>query len=286
MRVRRGVTVAKCDEEKFVYRARDLRTNTDVALKALQKHSVNKEVRRRMRELAKRSRQTLRQEIAILHQVRDNENIVQILDVQSAGGLICIVTELCELGDLKSYMGRRRSDEPLGEPFARTVARQLGNALEVLYKRNLCHRDLKPHNILLQNGPEGLILKVADFGFARYIESFGTYTPCGTMQYMAPEVLAGERYDIRADLWSVGILLFEIIFGRRPWKGDRPVHRDARLRIPGFPMVSEDCVDLLQRLLKPAPADRMTYPQFLRHPFVRADGLLGFLSVLPYYLVP
>jgi serine/threonine-protein kinase ULK/ATG1 len=83
----------------------------------------------------------------------------------------------------------------------------------VIHKLNFIHRDLKPQNILLSEDSEQATLKIADFGFARSLQPFDmAATICGSPLYMAPEILRHERYDGRADLWSVGAIIFELIW--------------------------------------------------------------------------
>ena len=84
--------------------------------------------------------------------------------------------------------------------------------------KKLIHRDLKPSNILLLTSDNEPQIKVADFGYARYIEPQDlAETACGTPLYMAPEVFTTHKYDSKADLWSVGCILYEMIFGRVPF---------------------------------------------------------------------
>lgn len=97
-----------------------------------------------------------------------------------------------------------------------------GDGLKYLHERSIVHRDLKPQNLLLQRrrGTTGehftdWVLKIADFGFARFIEPEGVAsTLCGSPLYMAPEILFCQPYDAKADLWSVGAILFEMLVGR------------------------------------------------------------------------
>lgn len=103
----------------------------------------------------------------------------------------------------------------LGEKQALVYFRQLLSAFKVLAENNIMHRDIKPENILIHNG----ILKVADFGFCKPLEHQDgmAETMLGSPIYMAPEVLKGEAYTMKADVWSLGVVLYRMIFGFCPF---------------------------------------------------------------------
>lgn len=93
--------------------------------------------------------------------------------------------------------------------------RQLLEAFKILVEYNIMHRDIKPDNILFHNG----MVKLGDFGFCKNLESDTamTSTMLGSPIYMAPEVLKGEDYSSKADVWSLGVVLFEMLFGYCPF---------------------------------------------------------------------
>lgn len=98
--------------------------------------------------------------------------------------------------------------------------RHLASGLVFLWRRNLIHRDIKPQNLLLSANAETATLKIADFGFARHLATAAlAETLCGSPLYMAPEILCFEKYDGKADLWSAGTVLFEMLAGRPPYGG-------------------------------------------------------------------
>lgn len=111
------------------------------------------------------------------------------------------------------------------EIAARRFMLQLARGLKAMRKAQIVHRDLKPQNLLLTSNDLNAELKIADFGFARYIrDSEGMAdTVCGSPLYMAPEVLNYQRYDAKADLWSVGAILFEMLVGTVPFTGQNQV---------------------------------------------------------------
>lgn len=140
----------------------------------------------------------------------------------------------------------------------------------------MIHRDLKPSNILLASTAEQTTLKLADFGYARVLgETDLASTSCGTPLYMAPEVFLNRPYDYKADLWSVGCILYEMVCGKVPFNAQNQVQLFEKIKqfktidFPPSTTVSEDCLDLVRKLLRRDPIHRMTFSQFFWHPFVQ-----------------
>ena len=122
-----------------------------------------------------------------------------------------LITEFCNSGDLHVFL-RKNGPRGLPSQMVLTLMVQLVRGLEFLWQRNLIHRDIKPHNLLLHILPgrsHATLLKIADFGFARELSSAAmAETVCGSPLYMAPEILKLRRYNSKADLWSVGAVDF------------------------------------------------------------------------------
>jgi len=119
------------------------------------------------------------------------------------------------------------------------------------------HRDLKPQNILLVENNENSLLKIADFGFAKFLQPFAlAETLCGSPLYMAPEVMQAQKYDAKADLWSVGVILYQLVTGIPPFNGDnqiqllRNILRSREIRFPSDCELSHGCIDLCRKLLR------------------------------------
>lgn len=108
-----------------------------------------------------------------------------------------------------------RNKGPLPEKEALIIFRQLINAFKSLHDHHILHRDIKPNNIFFKSGH----LKLADFGFCKKLRSSDdfTHTSLGSPLYMAPEILNGDVYGSKADVWSCGIVLFEMLFGYCPY---------------------------------------------------------------------
>ena len=122
------------------------------------------------------------------------------------------VYEYCNGGTLEKVLKKSGS---LGERQSLIYFKQLINGFKLLAEHNIMHRDIKPENILIHNG----ILKIADFGFCKPLEHQDVMaeTMLGSPIYMAPEVLKGEAYTIKADVWSLGVVLYRMIFGYCPF---------------------------------------------------------------------
>ncbi|KYM76934.1 Serine/threonine-protein kinase ULK3 [Atta colombica] len=220
--------------------------------------------------LSKSAVDNLVTEIKLLN-VLKHEYIVEMKDFFWDEGHIYIVMEYCDGGDLSSFIKKKHK---LPESTCRRFLQQLALALKYLRDHNVCHMDLKPQNLLLMRKPQ-LVLKVGDFGFAQYLSnSEHKFTIRGSPLYMAPEMLLKHKYDARVDLWSVGVIMYECLFGKAPYSSSSFQElaekiKDSRpIEMPKAAHVSTTCKDLLMALLKHNPADRITYDEFFAHDFL------------------
>ena len=191
-----------------VYKARCHRLNRLVAIKILKDENLEDE------DFCRRFHSES-QAVAMLN----HPNIVSVYDVSNTEEQDYIVMELIDGITLKQYMekkGRLNWRETVH--FATNIAK----ALEHAHSRGLVHRDIKPHNVMvLKNGS----VKVADFGIARLMENEATMTKeaLGSVHYISPEQAKGGRVDNRSDLYSLGVVMYEMITGKTPYDGDSPV---------------------------------------------------------------
>ena len=148
-------------------------------------------------------------------------NIVSVFDVGKEGNIYYIVMEVLE-GDTLSDIIRREGH--LSEMRAIDIAKQIAQALSSAHKKNIIHRDVKPHNILMS---EDGTAKIADFGIAKAVNSGtivnNTSTVMGSVHYLSPEQARGGYVDARSDIYSLGIVLYEMLTGNVPFDGDNPV---------------------------------------------------------------
>lgn len=183
---------------------------------------------------------------------------------------IYIITEYCNGGDLSSYIKRRHS---LPESVCKIFLRQLALAMQYMRAHEVSHYDLKPQNLLLCREPGRYVLKVADFGFAQYFKGQEN-TIKGSLLYMAPEILLRESYDYTADLWSIGVIFYECLFGRAPYRSAtvqellEKVRSRQKIEFPIHTKISNECEHLLRQLLRHNPKQRITFQEFFDHEFI------------------
>jgi len=184
--------------------------------------------------------------------------------------------EYCEGGTLSEYL---KAETRLTEEQARGVIADLAEGTKFLQSKNIIHRDLKPENVLLSYGPDGkLILKIADFTFARYIETGDLATTiCGTPLYMAPEILITRQYDGKVDLWSLGVMFYEMLVGVVPFAADTIIELIDKINkwnpaIPSHIKISDPCKQLIFSLLKKEPKNRIDWDQFFNHEFLKGTS--------------
>lgn len=192
-----------------VYKAKDRELDRFVALKV-----IRPELAASPAILAR-----FKQELLLAHQVT-HRNVIRIYDLSEADGVKFITMEFIAGADLRSLLISEGKFKP---EYAVDVIRQVCLALDAAHSVGVIHRDLKPQNIMRDN--HGRIL-VMDFGLARSIESAGmtqTGALVGTMEYMSPEQALGSDLDQRSDLFAVGLIFYELLSGKVPYKADTAV---------------------------------------------------------------
>jgi serine/threonine-protein kinase len=150
-----------------------------------------------------------------------HRNVVRTHDLGEVDGMYFITMEYVEGTSVRALIDERGR---LPVHATLPIAKQLCRALEVAHEQGIIHRDVKPHNMVL--APDG-VLKVMDFGIARLLVGAQGVTQTGmvvgTPEYMAPEQLLGEDVDARADIYSVGVVVYECLTGRTPHTADNPM---------------------------------------------------------------
>ncbi|XP_076010467.1 serine/threonine-protein kinase ULK1a [Genypterus blacodes] len=234
------------------------------------------------KNLAK-SQVLLGKEIKILKELK-HDNIVRLLDYQEIGGCVYLVMEYCNGGDLAEYL---HSKGTLSEDTIRVFLQQIAQAMKILQSKGILHRDLKPQNILLchpegrRSSPNNTCIKIADFGFARHLQTNTmAATLCGSPMYMAPEVIMSQSYDAKADLWSIGTIVFQCLTGKAPFHASTPqelrlFYESNRTLLPSIPReTSRHLRHLLLGLLQKNHKERMSFDEFFHHPFLESGSVV------------
>uniref|UniRef100_A0A8B9P759 non-specific serine/threonine protein kinase n=1 Tax=Apteryx owenii TaxID=8824 RepID=A0A8B9P759_APTOW len=241
------------------------------------------------KNLAK-SQTLLGKEIKILKELK-HENIVALYDFQELANSVYLVMEYCNGGDLADYLHTMRT---LSEDTIRLFLQQIAGAMKMLHSKGIIHRDLKPQNILLsyaggkKSNPNNIRIKIADFGFARYLQNnMMAATLCGSPMYMAPEVIMSQHYDAKADLWSIGTIIYQCLTGKAPFQASSPqdlrlFYEKNKMLMPNIPReTSSHLRQLLLGLLQRNHKDRMDFDEFFHHPFLDASASMKKSASVP-----
>jgi BR serine/threonine kinase len=228
-------------------------TGEPVAIKIIKKQNFESKP-----DLARK----IHREIGLLR-LLDHPNLLMLIEVFESTRHLYIVLEYASHGELFDYLVARHQ---LPVEDAMNFFRQIIYGVEYLHSHGICHRDLKPENILLDAYNR---IRIADFGFARWMRSNLADTSCGSPHYAAPEVIRGVQYDGRgADVWSCGVILFALLAGRLPF--DDPSIRTllAKVKMGRFSMPDNFpplIQDLISAMLKVDVSGRITIDGIKRH---------------------
>jgi eukaryotic-like serine/threonine-protein kinase len=238
-----------------VYKAEDTRLKRPVALKFLP------EAMSQDRHALDRFQREAQSASALNH-----PNICTIYDIGEEGGQAFIVMELLEGQTLK----HRIADRPMKTEQVAKLGMQIAEALEAAHAKGIVHRDIKPANTFVTQRDQ---VKVLDFGLAKLLRpvSEATVTEAltepqavaGTLPYMAPEQLRGQAVDARTDIYALGVVLYEMATGRRPFEASLPtaLAADIQQKAPPSPMrlnpdVSPKLEDIILKCLEKDPENR------------------------------
>lgn len=261
-----------------VHKAINLSSGAAVAVKMISKDKLR---RPHERESIEKEIETMR--VAVEQFENGHPHIVRLLCTKESQHHIFIVQEYCAGGDIAELM---KSNNGLTEKQAKLYMSQLASGLQFLRSQNVVHRDFKPANLLLSSRNIATAkLKIADFGFARELESeMMAESVVGSPLYMAPELLEYKSYDAKADLWSVGIILYEMLANEHPFLVVDKVHATnhlalrrniyryfelyGRVRLPKKVKVSTECEQLVEALLRVNPRKRISFEAYFQAPFL------------------
>ena len=205
-----------------------------------------------------------------IHSKLDHENIIKLYNVHDDPEHINIIMEYAPNGNLFELLSKQKNGFSEYKAFEYFI--QVVNAVCYLHNNNIIHRDIKPENILIGDDNK---IKLCDFGWAKELTLENRSTFCGTVEYMAPEIVENENYDYGVDIWSLGILLYELLYGHSPFKANNT--KNVILNIKSHELtyddtnkiVSNSCKDLIKKLLNNNPQKRYKIKDILEHPFIK-----------------
>ncbi|KAL2936994.1 Serine/threonine-protein kinase STY46 [Bienertia sinuspersici] len=224
----------------------------EVAIKVLKPERLNTDLQK---EFA--------QEVYIMRKVR-HKNVVQFIGACTKPPSLCIVTEFMSGGSVYDYLHKHKGTFKL--PSLLKVAIDVCKGMNYLHQNNIIHRDLKAANLLMD---ENEVVKVADFGVARVKAQTGVMTAeTGTYRWMAPEVIEHKPYDHKADVFSFGIVLWELLTGKLPYEYLTPLQAAVGVVQKGLrPIVPKNChpklAELLERCWQQDPAVRPDFAEII-----------------------
>jgi serine/threonine protein kinase len=227
-----------------------------------------------------RSRQMV--EIDIMRELIDfsHLNIIKCYEIISDGDIVYIIMEYCNCGDFSSLLIGR----PMSENWTKYYFKQIIDGLKFLHDKNIIHRDIKPKNILLSNNRK--TVKICDFGFAKKIDyvygnNMGSgslkkiATVCGSPLYMAPEIYQNNGYTESVDIWSLGIILYEMLTGKHPLSSHNSVVSVSsaiikkNIDIPK--VINREFANLLKKMLTNVSVERMCISELVREKWLNIN---------------
>ncbi|XP_034049981.1 serine/threonine-protein kinase PLK1-like [Thalassophryne amazonica] len=238
-----------------VYEITDVDSKQVFACKMISKSHIQKRYQK----------ENLKTEISILQSL-SHHHIISCHSVFEDEDFVFVVLELCSSGSLSEVLRFRQT---VMEPEAHYLMMQLLKGVEFLHKNKVGHRDLKPDNIFFNDRME---VKIGDFGLSTTIKFEGELKKarCGTLNYVAPEVLSGNGYSYQVDVWSLGCVLYTMLVGQMPfhtssWTETVNHIMDNEYTIPDH--ISPAASSLIRQMLCADPAKRPTVTELQTHKF-------------------
>lgn len=201
-------------------------------------------------------------------------NVIQLQEVLMTKHNVYLFMEYCSGGDLDQFLSTHR---PVSEMLCKRWIRQLVDAFIALQEHRILHRDLKLGNLLLSHvEAEQADVKLADFGFAKILnEGSVAQTQLGTPMFMAPEIFNEEAYSYKVDVWSLGVISFELLTGEPAFKAKTLAQLKLMQREPiVFPeecQISQEARDFVVQMLIYNPDGRPTFEQLRAHAFLQVN---------------
>ena len=240
------------------------KTQQQVAVKIINKDSIK----------TLEDKELVRIEIGIL-KLCHHPNVVRLLDHLENEDYIFIVMEYIEGGTLGQYFKKKNFN--FSERQASSIMSQIASGVKYLHKYGIVHRDLKPDNIMITQQNDFGVIKIMDFGLSKIVSTQERMVDgYGTLSYVAPEVLLRTPYNKEVDIWSMGVILFYMLCGHLPFKGNKEViiaekivNDDLEFDEEEWEVRSKKVRDLITSCLKKEPEERISIDDFINHPWFK-----------------
>ena len=247
-----------CGSFGRVFLARHLKTKVLYAIKA-----IDKQNKTNIDE-----KPYFRRELEVMYKIH-HPNVVKLFGHFEDNKYCYFIMEFISKGNVYNLLTLDKK-KILSTKLVATIMKDVISATYFLHNMNppIIHRDIKPENVLLN---EGMVAKLTDFGWSNYIqEEKERKTVCGTPIYLAPEIIKEQGHDERVDIWCIGVLLFELITGSVPFRGndiETLKSNILHLKITWPKEMNPDAKDLISKILKLDPNKRLPLEDMLQHPF-------------------
>ena len=201
-------------------------------------------------------------ELDIIRKLK-HENVLKFYEIYQSKNHIYILSELCD-GTLTKLINKTMSEQQIFD-----IYKQIMNGIKYLYDNKIFHRDIKPENILIKDN----IIKIADFGFAKEIKNYNNLmdTICGSPLYMAPEIVLNKPYNSKSDIWSLGIILYFMMYKKHPYGEVKSIlhllenyKSKTKILCPKQDF-SYDLINLTSQMLIYEPNDRISWENLFDH---------------------
>ena len=253
-----------CGSFGRVFLARHIKTKVLYAIKAIDKQNKTNQ----------NEKPYFRRELEVMYKIH-HPNVVKLFGHFEDNKYCYFIMEYLSKGNVYNLINMDKK-KLLSINVVATIMKDVISATYFLHNMNppIIHRDIKPENVLLN---EGMIAKLTDFGWSNYIqEDKERKTVCGTPIYLAPEIIKEKGHDKRVDIWCIGVLLFELTTGHVPFQGNNIETLKSNilhLKIAWPKEINPDAKDLISKILKIDPNQRISLEEMLEHPF--------FLKIFP-----
>ena len=245
-----------------VFKGHHQSTKQEVAIKMIARNSPNI------------AYELIDKEVRILYKLQ-HPHIVRLLDFQRTQNNYYLIFEFCRHGDLQSFIKDNFPDKRMPEFEAQKICQQIFSGIKAMKDQCIVHRDLKLANLLVA---QDFVVKIADFGFARFVEGPNLLLESflGTPLTMAPEILERKPYDDKCDIWSLGVIIYQILTGRFPFEPKIPTLEELKkvisststVQFPKDITISDCAKELINSMLTLDTSKRISFQALFEHPWV------------------